>query len=136
MKIISIIYSAITCNANEIRAFRTGTFIRLSPCKIALVTVESDRKITAEAPIIIIRIASALLPPRNNRLLTGAESTVSPTADGIAISIANRIARAVFSIAAFRSLRAIAPDSEGISDEDSEFAIASGTCTSSIYLLL
>ena len=103
---------------------------------MALVTVDMDRNITAAEPVISILIASVLSPLLKSRLLIGAERTVSPTADGMAISMAKRMARLVLAITAPFSFLATAPESDGMSEEERELAIASGTWTKSIYLLL
>ena len=64
--------------------------------------------------------------PENSKLLTGSASTVSPTAEGMAMIMENRMALLIFDRTSFRFFPAMALDRDGIRDEDRELAIATG----------
>ncbi len=91
-----------------------------------MLTVDREKNTTAEEPTAIIRISISLSMPENSKLLTGSASTVSPTAEGMAMIMENRMALLIFDRTSFRFFPAMALDRDGIRDEDRELAIATG----------
>ena len=73
------------------------------------------------------------LSPENKRLLIGPARTVSPTAEGMAITQANRIADAVLARIIRLSPTAAAWATDGIKEEDSALDMAMGTLISRWY---
>ena len=106
----------------------------LVPCKIALLTVETEYKITAIEPTCIRLTASILVP--NNKLIIGFAKTARPTAAGALTNIANLIATAILEFTLTLSPPALALLSSGIKELDKEFAIATGTFINIKYLLV
>ena len=129
----SITYRSTVWNTRDTAALRIGTRMRLMPCSTALVTVDSEYTTTAEEPRIVIRISIALSLPGNSRPQMGAASTVSPTAEGMAMIMEKRTALAIFPSTCLRSRSATALERDGIREEDRELATATGMLNSRWY---
>ena len=79
-------------------------------------------------------ISMALSMPEKSRLLTGPASTASPTADGMAMIMENRMALEILASTCRLFFSATAFDREGIREEDRELAMATGMLNRRWYL--
>ena len=80
--------------AREMAEWVTDLLIWSIPCRTALVTVDREKKITAEAPSIRSWAVMALPSPKTRRIRGEARTNI-PTAQGLALIHISKAARSV-----------------------------------------